>query len=45
MSITDPLTNVRNRRFLIQIMQREMARAVREREHLSVLMLDDHLKG
>lgn len=45
MSITDPLTNVRNRRFFDQIMQREMARAIREREPLSVLMLDvDHFK-
>ena len=45
MSITDPLTNVRNRRFFDQIMQREMARAIREREPLSVLMLDvDYFK-
>lgn len=45
MSITDPLTNVRNRRFFDQIMQREMARAIREREPLSLLMLDvDYFK-
>ncbi|WP_430462841.1 sensor domain-containing diguanylate cyclase [Thalassolituus sp. LLYu03] len=45
MSITDPLTNVRNRRYFDQIMAREMARAVRERESLCVLMLDvDHFK-
>ncbi len=44
-SITDPLTNVRNRRFFDQIMQREMARAIREREPLSLLMLDvDYFK-
>ena len=45
MSITDPLTNVRNRRFFDQIMQREMARAIRNRESISVVMIDvDYFK-
>ena len=45
MSITDPLTNLRNRRFFDQIMQREMARAIRTRESICVLMIDvDHFK-
>src|SRR5690606_27167256 len=45
MSITDPLTNLRTRRFLDQIMQREMARAIRTRESICVLMIDvDHFK-
>ena len=45
MSITDPLTGVRNRRYFDQIMAREMSRAVRERESIAVVMLDiDHFK-
>lgn len=45
MSITDPLTNVRNRRFFDQIMQREMARAIRNRESICVVMIDvDYFK-
>lgn len=45
MSITDPLTNVRNRRFFDQIMQREMARAIRNRESICVVMVDvDYFK-
>lgn len=45
MSITDPLTGVRNRRFFDQVIAREMARAIRERENICVVMLDvDHFK-
>ncbi len=45
MSTTDALTNVRNRRYFDQMMEREFARAIRENEFLSVLMLDvDYFK-
>lgn len=45
MSITDSLTNVRNRRFFDQIMAREMSRAQRERESIAVVMVDvDYFK-
>ncbi|WP_276677968.1 sensor domain-containing diguanylate cyclase [Thalassolituus oleivorans] len=45
MSTTDALTNVRNRRYFDQVMEREFARAIRENEPLSVVMLDiDHFK-
>ncbi|MFY9179307.1 MAG: diguanylate cyclase, partial [Venatoribacter sp.] len=40
MSITDPLTNVRNRRYFDQIIKREMSRAIRQRESICVLMVD-----
>ena len=45
MSITDPLTNIRNRRYFDKTMQLEMARAVREQEPISVLIVDiDYFK-
>lgn len=45
LSTTDALTGVRNRRYFDQVLEREFNRAFREREHLSVLMLDiDHFK-
>lgn len=45
MSITDGLTGVRNRRFFDQVMHREMARAIRQKEPISVLMIDiDYFK-
>ncbi|KZZ45488.1 MAG: diguanylate cyclase [Saccharospirillaceae bacterium] len=40
LSTTDPLTALRNRRFFEDVIDRELARAVREREPLSILMLD-----
>lgn len=45
LSTTDGLTGLRNRRFFDQILQREMARAIRTRESICVLMIDvDHFK-
>lgn len=45
MSITDALTNIRNRRYFDQTLQHEVARAVREQEHISVLIIDvDYFK-
>lgn len=45
MSITDSLTNVRNRRYFDQVAQREMARAIRSREFIAFLMIDiDYFK-
>jgi diguanylate cyclase (GGDEF)-like protein len=44
-SIRDPLTNLFNRRYLEEAMEKEMARAERGTYNLSVLMLDiDHFK-
>ncbi len=44
-SIKDPLTGMYNRRFLTEIMDREIRRAVRAEQALGVLMLDlDHFK-
>jgi diguanylate cyclase (GGDEF)-like protein len=46
LSTTDALTGVRNRRYFDQVLEREFHRAFREREQLSVLMLDiDHFKA
>lgn len=46
LSTTDALTGVRNRRYFDQVLEREFHRAFREREQLSVLMLDiDHFKS
>lgn len=46
LSTTDALTGVRNRRYFDQVLDREFNRAFREREQLSVLMLDiDHFKA
>ncbi len=43
--ITDPLTEVFNRRYLFEIFKREIARAKRYNEPLSVIMMDiDHFK-
>lgn len=44
-SIKDPLTGMYNRRFLTEIMDREIRRAVRAEQALGILMLDlDHFK-
>ncbi len=40
LSTTDALTSVRNRRYFDQVLEREFNRAYREREQLSILMLD-----
>lgn len=40
MSITDPLTNIRNRRYFDKTLKLEMARAIREQESISVLIVD-----
>jgi diguanylate cyclase (GGDEF)-like protein len=40
LSTTDALTGVRNRRYFDQVLEREFNRARREREQLSILMLD-----
>ena len=43
--ITDPLTEVFNRRYLFEILKREIARVKRYNESLSVIMIDiDHFK-
>ncbi|HEV2323184.1 MAG TPA: diguanylate cyclase [Terracidiphilus sp.] len=44
-SIKDPLTGLYNRRYLAEMMEREIRRAVRSEQSLGVLMLDlDHFK-
>jgi diguanylate cyclase (GGDEF)-like protein len=44
-SIKDPLTGLYNRRYLAEMMEREIRRAVRAEQSLDVLMLDlDHFK-
>jgi len=44
-SIKDPLTGLYNRRYLAEMMEREVRRAVRAEQSLGVLMLDlDHFK-
>lgn len=45
MSITDPLTNIRNRRYFDKTLTFEVSRAVREQESISVLIIDlDYFK-
>ena len=45
LTITDGLTQLHNKRYLLEFLEREMARAVRHRRPLSVLLLDiDHFK-
>ena len=45
LSTTDALTGIRNRRYFDQMLEREFNRARREREQLSILMLDiDYFK-
>ncbi len=45
LTITDGLTNINNHRFLIDFLDRELARSIRHERPLSVLMLDlDHFK-
>lgn len=45
MSITDPLTNTYNRRFFMQMLEREIERTQRTGRSFSVIMLDlDHFK-
>ena len=44
-SIRDPLTRLFNRRYLIETLERELARAVRRKEPVSVMIIDiDHFK-
>lgn len=44
-STKDPLTGLYNRRYLEEMLSREIRRAIRSEQHLSVLMLDlDHFK-
>jgi diguanylate cyclase (GGDEF)-like protein len=44
-SIRDPLTNLFNRRYLDEVLEREVHRAMRANRHLCVIMLDvDHFK-
>jgi len=46
LSITDPLTNVYNRRFFMQMLKQEIQRAQRTGRSFSVIMLDlDHFKS
>ena len=46
MTVTDPLTGVYNKRFLEQVIEREVARARRHDRDLGLLMLDlDHFKN
>lgn len=45
LAITDGLTQLYNKRYLVEFLEREMARAARHRRPLSVLLLDiDHFK-
>lgn len=44
-AIRDPLTGLYNRRYMIDVIEREMSRAARESSSLSIVMLDiDHFK-
>ncbi|HUH57799.1 MAG TPA: diguanylate cyclase, partial [Pseudomonadales bacterium] len=46
MSITDSLTNIRNRRYFDRTLKLEMARAIRQKQSISVLIIDiDYFKG
>lgn len=46
MSITDSLTNIRNRRYFDRTLKLEMARSIRQKESISVLIIDiDYFKG
>jgi diguanylate cyclase (GGDEF)-like protein len=46
LAMTDPLTGIANRRALMDAAEREMRRARRFRDHLSVLLVDiDHFKA
>jgi diguanylate cyclase (GGDEF)-like protein len=46
MAVTDPLTGLYNRRFLMQTLQREMSRARRHGHPLGLVMIDiDHFKA
>jgi len=45
LTITDGLTQLYNKRYLLEFLEREMARGIRHRRPLSVLLLDiDHFK-
>lgn len=45
MSITDPLTGAYNRRYFVEVLEKEMARATRTASPLSLVMMDlDHFK-
>lgn len=45
MTVTDALTELYNRRYLLQFLEREIARATRHRRALAVLLIDiDHFK-
>jgi diguanylate cyclase (GGDEF)-like protein len=45
LTITDGLTQLYNKRYLVEFLEREMARAVRHHRPLSILLLDvDHFK-
>ena len=44
-SIKDPLTGLYNRRYLQEVLEREVRRSIRSEQHLGILMLDlDHFK-
>jgi len=44
-STKDPLTGLYNRRYLEEMLDREIRRAIRSEQHLGILMLDiDHFK-
>jgi two-component system cell cycle response regulator len=46
MTITDGLTSVNNKRYLVEILEREIPRALRHHRSLALLMLDiDHFKS
>lgn len=45
-SVRDPLTQLFNRRYLIETMERELARAKRNQHSIGIIMIDvDHFKG
>ncbi|MFT4113665.1 GGDEF domain-containing protein [Silvibacterium sp.] len=46
LSSLDPLTGIANRRYLMDVFQMQMARAIRQREWIALMMIDiDHFKG
>ena len=46
LSTTDPLTHLRNRRYIDEVLTREISRAQRHKTPVSIMMIDlDHFKG
>jgi two-component system, cell cycle response regulator len=46
LTVLDPLTNLHNRRYMLEVLEREVARAVRHKRPLAVALFDiDHFKA